>query len=100
MQAKLREIKDALRYRWHHPVPEVGRWLASIIRGHVNYFAVPRNFEAVAAFRHEVIKLWRRGLCRRSQKAHVTWPRMLRIAGAWLPRVRIVHPYPSQRLAL
>ena len=100
VRAKLQEIKAALRHRWHHPVPEVGRWLAQLIRGHMNYFAVPRNFEAVAAFRHEVIKLWRRGLCRRSHKAHVTWVRMLRIAEAWLPRVRIVHPYPSQRLAL
>ena len=100
VRAKLQEIKAALRHRWHHPVPEVGRWLAQVIRGHMNYFAVPRNFEAVAAFRHQVIKLWRRGLCRRSQKAHVTWPRMLRIAEAWLPRVRIVHPYPSQRVAL
>jgi group II intron reverse transcriptase/maturase len=100
VRAKLQEIKVALRYRWHHPIPEVGRWLASVIRGHMNYYAVPRNFEAVATFRNEVIKLWRRGLCRRSQKAHVTWRRMLRIAEAWLPRVRIVHPYPSQRLAL
>lgn len=100
VRAKLQEIKTALRFRWHHPIPEVGRWLASVIRGHMNYFSVPRNFEAVEAFRHEVIKLWRRGLCRRSQKAHVTWPRMLRVAQAWLPRVRIVHPYPSERLAL
>lgn len=100
VRAKLQEIKAALRHRWHQPVPEVGRWLASVIRGHINYYAVPRNFEAVAAFRYEVTKLWRRRLCRRSQKAHVTWPRMLRIVEAWLPRVRIVHPYPSQRLAL
>jgi hypothetical protein len=100
VQAKLKEIKAALRLRWHHPIPEVGVWLASVIRGHMNYYAVPRNFEAVAMFRKEVIKLWRRGLCRRSQKAHVTWPRMLRIADARLPRVRIVHPWPSQRLAL
>jgi RNA-directed DNA polymerase len=100
VQAKLKEIKVALRYRWHHPIPEVGAWLASVIRGHMNYYAVPRNFEAVAMFRKEVIKLWRRGLSRRSQKAHVTWPRMQRIADAWLPRVRIVHPWPSQRLAL
>jgi RNA-directed DNA polymerase len=78
----------------------VGAWLASVIRGHMNYYAVPRNFEAVAMFRKEVIKLWRRGLSRRSQKAHVTWPRMLRIADAQLPRIRIVHPWPSQRLAL
>jgi RNA-directed DNA polymerase len=98
--AKLLEIKAALRHRWHHPIPEVGRWLASVIRGHIYYYAVPRNFEAVAAFRNEVIKHWRHGLSRRSQKARVTWTHMLRIAGAWLPRVRIVHPYPSQRLCL
>jgi RNA-directed DNA polymerase len=100
VQAKLKEIRVALRFRWHHPIPEVGAWLASVIRGHMNYYAVPRNFESVAMFRKEVIKLWRYGLSRRSQKAHVTWPRMLRIADARLPRVRIVHPWPSQRLAL
>ena len=100
VRAKLLEIKNALRWRWHDPIPEVGRWLAAVLRGHVNYYAVPMNFVALAAFRHEVIKLWRRGLCRRSQKGHVTWARMLRIAGAHLPRVRIVHPWPEQRLAL
>jgi group II intron reverse transcriptase/maturase len=100
VRAKLKEIKQALRWRWHDPIPEVGRWLASVLRGHINYYAVPMNFEAVAAFHHEVVKLWRRGLCRRSQKGHVTWPRMLRIARAHLPSVRIVHPWPEQRLAL
>jgi RNA-directed DNA polymerase len=100
VRAKLLEIKTALRWRWHDPIPEVGRWLASVLRGHINYYAVPLNFEAVAAFRHEVIKLWRHGLCRRSQKGHVAWPRMFRIARAHLPCVRIVHPWPEQRLAL
>jgi group II intron reverse transcriptase/maturase len=100
VRAKLQEVKRTFRQRWHQPVPELGRWLAQVIRGHMNYFAVPRNYEAVAAFRYQIMCLWRRGLCRRSQKGHVTWPRMLRIADAWLPRVRIVHPYPSQRLAL
>jgi group II intron reverse transcriptase/maturase len=100
VRAKLLEIKTALRWRWHDPIPEVGRWLASVLRGHINYYAVPLNFAAVSAFRNEVIKLWRRGLCRRSHKAHVTWPRMLRLASAHLPRVRIVHPWPEQRLAL
>ena len=100
MQAKLREIKDALRWRWHDPVPEVGKWLGSIIRGHLNYYAVPLNFAAIEAFHHQVICLWKRALSRRSQKAHVTWERMRRIARRWLPRVRIVHPWPEQRLAL
>ena len=97
-RAKLLEIKRSLRSRWHDPVPEVGKWLASIIRGHLNYYAVPLNFPAVEAFHHQVICLWRRALSRRSQKAHVTWRRMRRIARRWLPRVRIVHPWPEERL--
>jgi RNA-directed DNA polymerase len=100
MRAKLREIKDALRWRWHDPVPEVGEWLASVIRGHLNYYAVPLNFAALEAFHHQVICHWKRALSRRSQKAHVTWARMRRIARRWLPRVRIVHPWPELRLAL
>ena len=100
MRAKLREVKEAFRWRWHDPVPEAGKWLASIIRGHFNYYAVPLNFEAIAAFHHQVTCLWKRGLSRRSYKAHVTWERMRRIALRCLPRPRLVHPWPDQRLCL
>lgn len=100
LRAKLQEIKAALRQRWHDPVPEIGRWLGSIIRGHLNYYGVPLNFTALEAFHHQVICHWKRALSRRSQKAHVTWERMRRIARRWLPPVRIVHPYPDQRLCL
>ena len=100
LRAKLREVKDAFRWRWHDPVPEVGKWLASIIRGHFNYYAVPLNFKAIEAFHHQVVCLWRRGLSRRSHKALVTWERMRRIARRFLPRPRIVHPWPDQRLRL
>jgi RNA-directed DNA polymerase len=100
VRVKLHELKIELRRRLHSPVPEVGRWLGSVVRGHINYYAVPFNFPAVAAFRDRVIWLWRRSLSRRSQKAQVTWKRMPRLVRAWIPRVRIVHPHPSQRLHL
>jgi RNA-directed DNA polymerase len=100
LRAKLREISITLRRRWHDPVPEIGRWLASVIRGHLNYYGVPLNFDRLEAFHHQVICLWKRALSRRSQKAHVTWERMRRIARRWLPPARIVHPYPAQRLCL
>ena len=100
LRAKLREVKMAFRWRWHDPVPEVGKWLASILRGHFNYYAVPLNFESLRAFQNQVIRMWRRGLSRRSHKAHVTWKQMLRIARRFLPRPRILHPWPDQRLAL
>jgi hypothetical protein len=31
-------------------IPEQGRWLASVIRGHMAYYAVPDNYRAVNAF--------------------------------------------------
>jgi RNA-directed DNA polymerase len=100
LRAKLQAINNTLRRRWHDPVPEIGRWLASIIRGYVNYYGVPLNYVRVEAFHHQVICLWKRALSRRSQKAYVTWERMRRIARRWLPPVRIVHPLSHQRLCL
>ena len=99
-RAKLREVKEAYRWRWHEPIPEVGKWLASILRGHYNYYAVPLNYPALEAFHHQVVWLWQRGLSRRSHKARITWQRMWRIARRWLPAPRIVHPWPEQRLCL
>jgi RNA-directed DNA polymerase len=98
LRAKLREINTTLRQRLHHPVPEIGGWLALIIRGHVQYYGVPLNTHRLHAFRHQVVCLWKRWLSRRSQKANVTWERMARLAQRWLPPVRVVHPYPEQRL--
>ena len=48
MRAKLAEVKDQLKRRMHHPIPEQGRWLASVVRGHMAYYAVPGNSDAVS----------------------------------------------------
>jgi group II intron reverse transcriptase/maturase len=100
VQRKLNEVKAELRRRLHRPVPEVGRWLRSVIQGHVNYYGVPLNYAALSSFRYQVIWHWRRALSRRSQKGRVTWARVSRLARLWLPPVRITHPYPSERLCL
>jgi RNA-directed DNA polymerase len=97
VRAKLRVLKDELRWRRHQPIPEQGLWLASVLRGHYNYYAVPDNSEALRAFRDEAARLWRQALSRRSQKAHVSWQRMSRLADRWLPRPHIVHPWPEHR---
>ena len=100
LRAKLLAVKLELRKRWHQPIRTVAVWLASVIRGHLNYYAVPLNSERVAAFRYRVIVYWRRALNRRSDKANVTWTRMRRMARALLPPARVVHPWPNQRFAL
>ncbi len=39
MAVKLREVKADLMRRRHLPIPEQGRWLASVVRGHLAYYA-------------------------------------------------------------
>ena len=99
LRAKLKQVKAELRRRRHWPIPEQGRWLASVLRGHLNYYAVPGNIDSVSAFRDQVRWLWRQSLRRRSQRHRMTWARYSRIAARWLPPARIVHPYPSVRFA-
>ena len=100
MRAKLREVKESLRQRMHAPIPETGSWLASVVRGHFQYFGVPGNQPALSIFRCEIARLWRHVLHRRSQTSRLAWSRMKRLVARWLPLVRIYHPYPSQRLVV
>ena len=99
MRAKLKADNDQLKRRRHQPIPVQGRWLASVVRGHMAYYAVPGNTQAVAAFRDQVTRHWRRALRRRSQKTRITWERMHRITTRWLPSARVMHPYPEARFA-
>ena len=99
LRAKLKQVKTELRRRRHLPIPEQGRWLASVVRGHLAYYAVPGNIDAVSAFRDQVRRHWREALRRRSQRSRMTWERFSRIGDRWLPPARIVHPYPSVRFA-
>ena len=98
MRRKLKEVHVELRRRMHDPVPEVGRWLGSVVRGHVRYYGVPSNSETLWTFRYRVLWLWRLVASRRSQNGYVTWDQVNRWARQWIPLPRICHPYPNQRL--
>ncbi|MFC0691869.1 group II intron reverse transcriptase/maturase [Paraburkholderia humisilvae] len=100
MRTKLGEIRERLRERMHVPIPEQGKWLKQVVRGYFAYHAVPTNSRAPGAFRYHVTDLWRRTLRRRSQKDGMTWERMNRLADVWLPKPRILHPWPDQRFAV
>ena len=92
VRAKLAELTLELRRRLHRPIAETGQWLRAVLTGHYRYYAVPRNIDALNAFRYHVIHLWRNALRRRSdKKKRVTWERMQRLARRWLPTPRILH---------
>jgi group II intron reverse transcriptase/maturase len=97
MRAKLQDIRQKLRQRMHDAVPETGKWLRSVIQGHLNYYAVPGNGKRLQAFRDAVIRYWRHTLSRRSQTGRIDWERMGRLVDRWIPSIRIKHPYPNVR---
>jgi len=100
MRAKLKEIKEGLRQRMHQSIPEQGRWLGQVVSGYFAYHAVPTNYAALGAFRAHALRLWLRTLRRRSQKAGLLWEAMQRIGDKWLPKPRILHPWPEARFAV
>jgi len=100
MRAKLQEIKEELRRRRHRPISETGVWLAQVVAGYSAYHAVPTNIQAIGAFRHHVVRLWYRQLRRRSQRGRLVWARMAELANEFLPKPRILHPWPSVRFAV
>ena len=99
MRAKLRQVNDQLKRRRHEPVPVQGQWLRSVVQGHLAYYAVPGNTDAVAAFRTQATRHWFKALRRRSQRTRLNWERMNRLAKRWLPPARVKHPFPEVRFA-
>ena len=79
-------------------IPE--EWLAQIVAGYFAYHAVPTNSRAIAAFRYHVTILWYRQLRRRSQRVRLVWERMAELADAFLPKPRVLHPWPSVRFTV
>ena len=100
LEAKLQNIKQTLRSRMHEPVPKVGEWLERVLNGHYPYFGVPGNWASLGLFRERIARYWARVLARRSQTGQVSALRLGRLFRRWLPRPKVVHPYPERRFAV
>jgi RNA-directed DNA polymerase len=85
LQAKLNEVKAELQRRMHTPIPELGKWLQAVVRGHIRYYRVPRNHPALFLFRFQVGRLWHR---------------IRRLITRWLPPPTICPPYPLRRMGV
>jgi group II intron reverse transcriptase/maturase len=97
LSAKLGELKEELRRRWHQPVVDVRKSLKSVVQGYFNYHAVPGNMDSLNSFRAQVIWRWYRALRRRSQRAKMTWERFWPLVDRWIPSAKIRHPHPNVR---
>jgi len=99
LRKKVKLVAVELKRRRHQSVSDQGAWLRSVIQGYYNYHAVPGNSAALNRFQALVTRAWFTALRRRSHKARrLNWARMKPLIATWIPRPRILHPYPNQRL--
>jgi RNA-directed DNA polymerase len=74
----------------HDAVHAQHRALSRKVLGHYGYFGITGNSAALGRFRHEVTLVWRKWLNRRSQRARMTWQRMMKLLERYaLPRPRL-----------
>jgi RNA-directed DNA polymerase len=97
LRAKLKEVKQELTLRRHEPIPRQGKWLRGVVQGYFNYHGVSGNMAALDAFQAETTRHWLRALRRRGQRRRMTWKRFRRHVDRWIPRPKILHPYPDVR---
>ncbi len=74
-----RTISQWCRSHRHDPLPEQHAALCQKLRGHAAYYGITGNSRALARFRHEVLKLWRKWLMRRRR----AWRARAGSAGSW-----------------
>jgi RNA-directed DNA polymerase len=88
----LREIGHWCRSHRHWPVATQQAALRRKLQGHYAYYGITGNGRALVRFLHEVRRLWRKWLNRRSWRARMTWEKFARLAERYsLPQPRVVH---------
>jgi RNA-directed DNA polymerase len=97
LRAKLQEVKHELTQRRHEPIPRQGKWLRGVVQGYFNYHGVSGNIAALDVFQAETTRYWLRALRRRGQRRRMTWKRFRPHVARWIPRPKILHPYPDVR---
>jgi group II intron reverse transcriptase/maturase len=90
----LKRIAEWCQHHRHLPVREQWVTLNQKLRGHFGYFGIIGNYGALHRFHEGVKRAWRKWLHRRSQKANMTWDRMVLLLQRYpLQQPRILRPY-------
>jgi group II intron reverse transcriptase/maturase len=92
----IKKVAAFCRSSRHDDICTQQQGLAQKLRGHFGYFGITGNFKTLQRFRHEVVRVWRKWLNRRSQKARMHWDRMNARSSAIHLSVRIF-PHFKQR---
>lgn len=89
----IQRIATWCRSHRHDPIQQQHEMLVRKLKGHYAYYGITGNYRALAGFKYAVEVVWRKWLCRRSQRGRLVWKRFgaLLKSRLRLPDPRIVH---------
>lgn len=82
----IRAIKLWCRAHRHWKIKDQHATLVRKLRGHCAYYGITGNSRALDAFRHELIRTWKKWLCRRSNSGRHSWE--------WYRQLLLHYPIP------
>jgi group II intron reverse transcriptase/maturase len=88
----VRAVSQGCKAHRHAAVRDQHQTLVQKLRGHYAYYGITCNGRALARFRHEVKRIWKKWLSRRSQRSYIDWPKFLELLKRYpLPPSVVVH---------
>jgi RNA-directed DNA polymerase len=88
----VRAVSQWCKTHRHAEVRDQHQTLVQKLRGHYAYYGITCNGRALARFRHEVKRIWKKWLSRRSQRSYLDWPKYLELLKRYpLPPPVVVH---------
>ena len=73
LRRALTRVGEWCRVVRHEPIPWQHEQLCRKMLGHYAYYAIPCNQRCLGAFYQEVMRIWRKWLCRRSRASRMNW---------------------------
>jgi hypothetical protein len=97
----LQRVSQWCRTHLHDKIAKQHEHLVQMLRGHYGYFGITGNASALAAFQHEVTRIWRTWLHRRTGRGAMPWFRFVRVLERYpLPPPTVVHSVYQDRRQL
>jgi group II intron reverse transcriptase/maturase len=89
-------VKDWCRTNRHRPILDQLARLSAKLVGHYAYYGITGNSRRLQQYRHQVTKIWRKRLARRTRSKRLPWDRFNAfLARHPLPPARLVHRYAN-----
>ena len=88
----LKKVSGWCRKKRHASIEEQHAQLQRKLMGHYAYYGITGNYNMLANFRYQVIRVWKKWLSRRSNNGWVSWERLKVLLERFpLAPVRVVH---------